>query len=114
MFYYESMKRFLALFLETISLQTARGRLLFAGTAHLLLVIVPYHWLDNLSLYKHLGIHHSPSIGLTRAYWLILHSHLAESWQRNWMIFPVLAVGWSIVALDCYQLLRKLRRKRVK
>lgn len=93
-------------FLETISLQTARGRLIFAGIANCLLLVVPYHWLDNLSIYKHLGVH-SPSIGLTRAYWLLIHGHLAESWSRNWLIFPVIAVGWSIVALDIYNIRKK-------
>ncbi len=90
-------------FLEAISLQTPRGRLFVALTANIIIFSVPYHWLANLSLYKQLGID-SPTIGLTRAYWLLLHGHLAEAWTRNWLIFPVMAVAWSIVALDVYSL----------
>jgi len=99
------------LLIEIVTLQTARGRLVFASIAHLLLFVVPYAWLADLSLYKRVGLDWAPSIGLTRAYWLLLHGDLAAAWGRNWLIFPVLAVGWSIVGLDVYRLLnnRNLR-----
>ncbi len=100
------MRKAFAFALEVISLQTERGRLVFALMAHVVLLIVPYAWLSNLSLYKLLGIN-SPTIGLTRAYWLLIHGRPADAWERNWLIFPVMAVGWSIVALDVWHLCQR-------
>jgi hypothetical protein len=100
---------FIEIILEIITLRTARGRLFFALFAHIILMIIPYAWLQDLSLYKKIRVN-SPSIGLTRAYWLILHGELIDAWQRNWMIFPVLAVGWSIVILDIYQIYLRIKR----
>lgn len=100
------------LFLETISLQTKRGRLLFAFIANVLIFVAPYSLLSNLSLYKHLGLTWMPSIGLTRAYWHLLHGHLAAAWERNWLIFPVMMVAWSIVALDIYRSVESRETKR--
>lgn len=93
--------------IEIISLQTARGRLLFAGAAHAALLLVPYHWLNNLSLYKLIGLTEVPSIGLTRSYWLLLRGDFTGAWERNWFIFPIMMAGWSIVAIDIYSVLRK-------
>lgn len=100
--FYYSMK----LLIETITLQSPRGRLIVASLTHLVLFLVPYSWLANLSLYKLLGLDWAPSIGLTRSYWLLLHGNLTGAWERNWLIFPILAVMWSIVALDIYSCLK--------
>lgn len=88
-------------------MQSPRGRLAVAALVHLALFFVPYRWLTNLSLYKLLGLNWVPSIGLTRAYWLLLHGDLVAAWQRNWFIFPVLTVMWSIVALDTYSIFKQ-------
>lgn len=95
------------LVLEILTLQSPRGRLIAAALVHLVLYIVPYAWLANLSLYKLVRLDWVPSIGLTRAYWLLLHGDLAAAWQQNPLIFPILAVMWSIVALDVYRCLKK-------
>lgn len=97
--------------IEAITLQSPRGRIIIATTVHFVLAIVPYSWLANLSLYKLIGIDWAPSIGLTRAYWLLLHGDLAGAWQRNALLFPVLAVMWSIVALDVYKIFNQHHRK---
>lgn len=91
---------------ETITLSTPRGRLIFALTANIAIFASRYHWLSNLSLYQRLGLDWAPSIGLTRAYWKVLHGDLAGAWERNWLIFPVMTVLWCIVALDLYALVR--------
>jgi hypothetical protein len=94
-------------FLETIALQSPRGRIIFAVLAILFIYLSPYRWFESLSLYKRAGLTWVPSIGLTRSFWHLIHGDLAAAWERNWLIFPVIFVGLSIVALDIYKLLRK-------
>lgn len=101
------MSKFL---LEIITLQSARGRLGFAALAHTIILAVPFGWLSNLSLYKALGLDWMPSIGLTRAYWQLLHGHLTAAWEQNWLIFPVITVGWLIIVLDIYRLAKPNRQ----
>lgn len=98
------------LVIETIGLQTPRGRLLFFGTASVLVFCVPYRLLEGLSLWQRLDIP-SPSIGLTRAYRHVLHMDVAAAWQRNPLIFLVITIGAPILARDCYLLLRKGTRQ---
>jgi hypothetical protein len=94
-------------FLETIALQSPRGRIIFAVLAITFIYLSPYHWFENLSLYKRAGLTWVPSIGLTRAFWHLTHGNLVAAWERNWLIFPILFVGLSIILLDIYKLLRK-------
>ena len=91
------MKR---LALEMVSLQTARGRLLtFLGLTAAVFVS-HYHWLDHLSLWGNLGFKHAPSVGLTRAYWLLLHGQPVAAWHRNWLIYLILCIGLPLLARD--------------
>jgi len=84
---------------EIIGLQSARGRLLFFVVITSAVFLAPYHLLGNLSLWQALNIP-SPSIGLTRAYHLLLHGDIHGAWQRNKLIFTILAVGLVILARD--------------
>lgn len=95
--------------IETVGLQSPRGRLLFFGIISSGIFVVPYGWLSNLSLWQYLGIQ-SPSIGLTRAYWRILHGDLAGAYERNGLIFVVLVVGIPLLAIDIIKLLRTRKR----
>lgn len=95
------------LLLEIISLSTARGRLLFFGLATLVILVMPYAWLANLSLWQRIGWESAPSIGLTRAYWLFIHGDPLAAWQRNWLIYPVITIVLILIITDY----RKLRNR---
>jgi hypothetical protein len=64
--------------------------------------IVPFSWLANLSMYKAIGFEQAPSIGLTRAYWFLLHGKLHEAVAMNHLIFFVLAIGVPMLLYDVY------------
>ncbi len=103
----------MSLLLEVIGLQTPRGRLICIGIITLLVFIAPYSWLAHLSLWDRLGWHSAPSIGLTRAYWLLLHGHPRASWHRNWLIYPVLVVFIPLLFRDAWVLVgRHFNRQR--
>lgn len=93
------------LLIEIIGLQTPRGRLLFFAIVSLAVFISPFEWLSNLSIWQRLDIP-SPSIGLTRAYWHLLHLDPVSAWQRNKLIFLVIAFGSVILLRDAYMLFR--------
>ena len=95
---------------EIIGLQTPRGRLLFFALISSAIFVAPYDVLAHLSLWQRLGIP-SPSIGLTRAYWHILHLDFGAAWHRNRLIYPVLAIGLPLLARDAYRLYAARRRQ---
>lgn len=70
------------------------------GAISWLVFIVPYAWLSNLSLWQALGWESAPSIGLTRAYWLLIHGDPIAAWNRNPLIYAVLPVVGAIIAKD--------------
>lgn len=94
---------------SVVGLQTPAGRILFFVAVTIGVFLVPFRWLENLSLWKRLDIP-SPSIGLTRAYWRLLHGDVAGAWQQNKLIFVVIAIGGSLLAHDIYQLVASRRR----
>lgn len=100
------------LLLEVIGLQTARGRLLFFVILSTLIFVMPYAVLAHLSLWQRLGFDGAPSIGLTRAYWHVLHLHFDLAWTRNPLIFAVLAIGLPLLTVDSYRLIQKWRSRR--
>jgi hypothetical protein len=87
-------------------LQTARGRLLFFAVISLLIFVAPYEWLGRLSIWQALNIP-SPSIGLTRAYHLLLHGDFEGAWQRNKLIFVVIAIGLFILVRDILTVMKQ-------
>jgi hypothetical protein len=93
------------MFIEIITLQTPRGRLMFFLFASVLIYVAPYEVLSRLSLWQAIGID-SPSIGLTRAYWYLLHGDFSAALERNKLILAVLAVGVPMLLLDMYKLIR--------
>lgn len=79
--------------------------MLFFGGVTLTLLFIPYQWLGNLSLWQTLGIP-SPSIGLTRAYWKLIHGDPVGAFQRNPLILAVIAVGVPLLIADGIRLLQ--------
>jgi hypothetical protein len=101
------------LFIEAITLKTARGRLLTFGILTSAIFFSRYHWLDHLSIWGDLGIHHAPSIGLTRAYWLFIHGHPVAAWHRNPLIYLVLFIGLPLLIRDALKLLNQHETQQV-
>ena len=87
-----------------LTLQSPSSRLIVFAVLSLGIFFAPYHWLAHLSLWQHIGIQ-APSIGLTRAYWLLLHGDPAGAWERNALIFLVLAIGIPLLIRDSYLLM---------
>lgn len=96
--------------LDTIGLRTPAGRLLFFAVASIIIFVVPQSFLGGLSLWERIGFDNAPSVGLTRAYQYILHGDLSAAWQRNPMIFLVLAIGVPLLVKDLLVLLGQKRR----
>ena len=61
--------------------------------------MAPFDVLSRLSLWQYLHIP-SPSIGLTRSYWLILHGQYIQAWHFNPLIYAVLLIGMPMLAFD--------------
>ncbi len=97
--------------IELVSFSTPRGIVSFGMLTNAILLVVPYSWLErsHLSLYERMHIP-SPSIGLTRAYWLLLHGHFSAAVQRNKLIVVVAPVLWMIFAVA----LLRMKRSKVK
>lgn len=94
--------------LEVIGLQTPRGRIgaflvVFLIGAAMSLDILP--WVPNLSVYAALGIP-SPSIGLTRAFVQLLNGDMAAAYDRNWLIFPIVAIAALIFVRDLRRIIK--------
>lgn len=100
------MQRWKHIALQTIGLSSPKGRLLFFSLVTIGVFAAPYSWLGHLSLWQHLHIP-SPSIGLTRAYWKLLHLDFTGAWERNALIYAVIIVVAVIVAKDIYTLLQQ-------
>ncbi len=97
---------------EVVGLQTARGRLLCVGLITIAVFSAPYSWLAHLSLWDRLGWHSAPSIGLTRAYWLLLHGQPRAAWHRNWLIYLVLVILLPLLIRDILTLTSRRRFSR--
>lgn len=97
--------------LDTIGLQTPAGRLLFFAIVSIAIFLVPYAWLANLSIWQYLNIP-SPSIGLTRSYWLVLHGDFEAAWVRNKLIYLVLFIGLPLLVIDVIKITKTTTRAR--
>jgi hypothetical protein len=95
------------LLFEILGLQTPRGRLLFFALVSLLIFLTPYEVLANFSIWHKIGFESAPSIGLTRAYWHILHLDIEAAYKVNRLIFIVMAIGVPILMHDAWQQLTK-------
>lgn len=94
------------LLIEIVGLQSPRGRLLFFVIISLAIFLIPYNWLSHLSIWQALHIP-SPSIGLTRAYHLLLHGDISGAWNRNKLIFIVLALGLIVLLKDSFSVIKR-------
>lgn len=105
------------LFVETIGLSSARGRIIFFLIVSGAIFVWPPTGPFTLSVWQHLGVE-SPSIGLTRAYRRLLHGEFTQAWQQNKIIFIVVAVGIVVLAKDVIALVNNSKqaslRKKVK
>ncbi len=95
---------------EVIGLQTPRGRLFAFTLGSTIIYLLPYHVVGQFSLWQRLGWTSAPSIGLTRAYWLLMHGQADAAWNRNWLIYPIIFVVVIIVGRDMYKLFRSFGR----
>ncbi len=100
------MRKVLPLFVEILGLQSSRGRIMFFVIGSCCIYITPYSVLSGLSLWQRLGIE-TPSVGLTRAYWHMLHLDFTAAWSRNPLIFAVVAIGLSLLLADVYRLYKQ-------
>lgn len=98
-----------SIIVELISLTTPRARLCFWALATAVIFVLPYRLFANLSLWQRLGWHSAPSIGLTRAYWLLIHGDISGAWHRNKLIFVVIAVGFPVLTLDLYKIINNCK-----
>lgn len=91
--------------LNILGLQTPAARLFVILGASSVIYLIGYQSListPTLSVYSRLGIP-SPSIGLTRAYWLLIHGDFAGAWQMNKLIIVVAPVVLGLVLFDLYK-----------
>lgn len=94
---------------ELISLSTPRSRLCLWAIATIAIFILPYRFFENISLWQRLGWDTAPSIGLTRAYWLLIHGDIIAAWHRNRYIYAVVAVGAVILTIDVYKIIKNMQ-----
>lgn len=92
---------------DIVGLRTPAGRLLFFFIASVIIFFVPQSWLGEISIWARLGFENAPSVGLTRAYQHFLHLDLSAAWQRNPLIFLVLATGVPLLIKDALALLKQ-------
>ena len=103
--------RYLQLIKEIVSLSTPRGRLILLSGITVGIYFSEYEWFSDLSLWQRVGWETAPSIGLTRAYWLVLHGQFTDAWNRNLLIYPVLVAVLSLVMLDILKIVKKIKAK---
>lgn len=96
---------------EVITLSTSRGRLLFFIVATSIIFITPYKYLSGLSLWQRIGWDWAPSIGLTRAYHLLIHGNPVAAWQRNPLIYLVVTIGAIVLVGDLIKIFRNKNQK---
>jgi hypothetical protein len=101
--------RLTELFRQSLTLSTPKGRVFAWIIATLLLLLIPYTWLSHLSLWQRLGLDWAPSIGLTRAYWLLIHGQPAAAVDLNALIIPVCVIGLVVLTWD----LRRIKQSTV-
>lgn len=95
--------------LNTIGLQTPIARLAVIAIGTLGLYIISYSTLlglPTISVYSRLQIP-SPSIGLTRAYWYLIHGQFANAWRMNKLIYIVALVLVGLVTKDVLSLKKR-------
>ena len=89
-------------------MQDPVSRLLIIGTVTLTVALIDYNSLlkiPTLSVYSRLGIP-SPSIGLTRAYWYLLHGKWLDAYNMNRLVYLVAAVLIVLVIVDAVNIIR--------
>jgi hypothetical protein len=103
----KNLSKYASKILQLCTLSTPSQRLLVWAILTLLIFFSEFNWLENLSLYKRIGLDWVPSIGLTRAYWLLLHGNISAAVEMNPLIVPVIIAGGTLLIKD----VRSLRRR---
>jgi Protein of unknown function (DUF2752) len=86
--------------LRVLNLDSPTKRLATWAVLSTIIFLAPFSWLQHLSLWQRLGLDWAPSIGLTRAYWHLLHGNPASAWQINPLIYAVITVGLPMLGRD--------------
>lgn len=94
------MRKYAAKVAALCTLSTPRQRLLVWGLLTVIIYFSQFNWLENLSLYKRIGLEWAPSIGLTRAYWLFIHGNAPAAINMNPLIIPVIIAGGIVLIKD--------------
>lgn len=100
--------------ISLISLQTPISRILVIASITTFLYIVRYQTLlsiPTISVYSRLNLP-LPSIGLTRAYWFLIHGKYYSAWQMNKLIYLVALVIFIIIVIDSTNLILSLKNKK--
>jgi hypothetical protein len=99
-----------SLLLRFVALEKTSFLVGFVAIVTLFVLAVPYEWLESsrLSLYERLGIP-SPSIGLTRAYWLLVRGRFDDAWDRNPLIYVTVVILIGIFSRSGLSYLKKKR-----
>lgn len=104
-----NIKNFKSALLNYVGLQTPKARLVFFCTIPLIMYLYSLvSFLPRLSIYSWLRIP-SPSIGLTRAFWMLISGDITGAWYQNKLIFLVVAVVLYLVTRDIFTLLKQRR-----
>lgn len=98
--------------IELVSLSTPQAQLWFWGLATVIIFFLPYRFFENISLWQRLGWDSAPSIGLTRAYWLLIHGDVAAAWDRNRLIFLIIAIGVPLLLIDIYKIIFRNKKSK--
>lgn len=96
--------------IETVGLSSPRGRIIFFVLISAAIFAMPPRWPVTFSVWHRLGIA-SPSIGLTRAYRLVLHGDFIHAWQQNKLIYVVILVGGVVLAQDVRTIMHNHTKK---
>lgn len=95
---------------DLIGLQTPGSRLTVILGISASLYSISYSTLlsiPTISIFARLHVP-SPSIGLTRAYWYLIHGQFGNAWHMNKLIFIVFGVIVGLVVIDSVTIARNL------
>lgn len=94
--------------ISLISLQTPVSRILVIVSITIFLFVIQYQTLLSLptiSVYSRLNFP-LPSIGLTRAYWYLLHGQFNAAWEMNRLVYVVAVAIIGVLTVDVLSIIR--------
>ena len=109
------IKKFAVSALSVFSLSRPVHRVLVLGFLGLALTVVPLYVLESLpsiSIWQRL-FGWSPSTGITRGAWALLHGDVETAVAFNFLSIPAVIIAAGIFAKDCITLMRSRTRAKV-